>query len=365
MNAREESRGDVDLVSILVCTRNRRENVVPTVRSIQACGYANFELFVLDHSDDDSTKDALASTCAEDPRVQYVAVSRPGKPLALSEGLRRARGQYILLTDDDCEVRPGWASAMVSAFQSDPRVACIFGAVEAAAHDASAGYIPDRTIEQPSTFFGLSEFLTMPGWKNFGMGANMALRARVLKALGGWDLCLGPGAKFASNEDTDVAVRCLIAGSGIHLSPAARVLHYGFRHWRSAKRDISIISFGLGVMFAKYLRLGVVFHGGVRTAQFYSGQALQCLLRGQRPAGALFTMNWCRGVLAGSRHPIDRETRMFRPDRAGDDYREHIADVVLREDPTFAEFAGEKLSPAERGRQRPMEPADADRTRER
>jgi GT2 family glycosyltransferase len=323
------------LVTVLVCTRDRRDNVVPTLSSIRQCGYSNFELFLLDQSVDDATERAVAAAFPRpDPRLKIVRLSRPGKPLALNEGLRRAQGQYILLTDDDCEVLPGWIDAMVNAFQAEPRVGCIYGAVDAAPHDAAAGYIPDRSIEGARTIIDLKDLLTMPGWGNFGMGASMAVRADVVRALGGWDTCIGPGTKFGSGDDTDLAVRTLRAGHALHFLPGARVLHYGFRYWKSARRDLSRIAFGLGSVFAKHARSGAMFWGGARPAYFFARQSIDCLLKAQRPAGAVFVASWCRGFWAGMRQPIDRKANTFVQDTDALAYASHVAEVVLRSDQT-------------------------------
>ncbi len=320
------------LVSVLVCTRNRHDNVLPTLASVLACGYSNLEVFALDQSDDDSTEKATTVLCEGDRRLRHFRLPKPGKPLALTEGLRHVRGRYVLLTDDDCEVMPGWIDAIVKGFEDDPRVGCIYGAVEAAAHDAAAGYIPDRSIDSEHTILNLSELLTMPGWKNFGMGANMAVRTDVAKALGGWDACIGPGTKFGSGDDTDLAVRTIRAGHALHFSPHARVVHYGFRFWKSNRRDLSRIAYGLGSIFAKHVRCGAIFWGGARPPQFFAKQVVRCLLRAQRPAGAVFVMSWCRGFLAGMRQPLDRTTETFIADSDTHAYAQHVAEVVLRAD---------------------------------
>jgi GT2 family glycosyltransferase len=318
-------------VSILVCTRNRRDNVVPTVRSIQECGYSSFELLILDQSDDESTKESLAKICADDPRVRHLHLPRPGKPEALNEGLRQARGPYVLLTDDDCEARVGWIEAMVGALREDSRVGCVYGSVEAAPHDAGQGYIPAREITEAHSISSLGEFLTMPGWENYGMGANMAFRSEALRTLGGWDVCVGPGAKFGSGDDNDVAVRVLRAGYRIAFCPSARVVHYGFRLWKSNRRDLSRRGFGLGAVVAKHMRCGVVFSGGLRAARYEAKQCVTRMSRGERPRGVTFLAGWVRGFWAGLRHPIDRRTGLFVPDEVrGGEYREQVADVVLR-----------------------------------
>jgi len=291
-------------VTVLVCTRNRRDNVLPTVRSIQACGFSNFEVLILDQSDDSGTADALASVCSEDPRVQRLKLERPGKPMALNEGLSKARGAYVLLTDDDCEVRPGWIETMVAELVRDPLVGLVYGTVEAGPHDPSQGYIPAREITRAHFISSLSEFLTMPGWENYGMGANMAFRKEALVKVGGWDDCIGPGAKFGSGDDNDVAVARLdrrISGqlfTGCARRPfwAAVLEEHAERFWRG-------VDLGWGLWLRSILRCGVVFTGGLRAVSYEARQCLERMARLERPRGVTFLSGWARGFLAGMRQP--------------------------------------------------------------
>jgi GT2 family glycosyltransferase len=251
-------------VSVLVCTINRRDNVVPTIRSIQQCGYEDFELLVLDQSKDDSTEQAVRALCREDPRIVLVRLPLPGKPRALNAGRALARAPYLALTDDDCEVEKGWLAAIVQTFDADPTVGLVYGDVTAGPHDTSEGFIPICRIERPEKIGRLRDFLTMPNWQHFGIGASMALRASVLDRVGGWDECIGPGTKFGSGDDNDIAVKVLRAGPRIAFVPEARVVHHGFRFWKSSKADAKRTGFGLGAIFAKHLRCGTVYPGAFR-----------------------------------------------------------------------------------------------------
>jgi glycosyltransferase involved in cell wall biosynthesis len=322
----------IPLASVLVCTRNRRDNVVPTIRSITECGHPSFEIIVLDQSDDDVTQHAVARAFGSDARVRLLRLSRAGKPMALNEGLREAKGRYLLLTDDDCEVIPGWIAEMERAFADHPRIGCVYGSVEAAPHDAAQGYIPARTITRLHYIERLDEFLVMPGWENYGMGANMAFRIDALRAIEGWDDCIGPGAKFGSGDDNDVAVRILSAGYGIGFCPSSRVIHYGFRLWKSIRRDLGRRGFGLGAVVAKHVRLGVGFPGGLRAVRYEAGQCAARLLRGERPRGVAFVAGWVRGFVAGLRQPIDRRASRFISVDSPRDHVEQVAEVVLRAD---------------------------------
>lgn len=332
---RQAAEEQEPLVSVLVCTCNRKDNVIPTVRSVQACGYDRFELFVLDQSSGDETERALADLVSQDRRLNYVRLSRPSKPRALNSGRALAQGRYILLTDDDCEVTPGWAAAMVAVFEADPRIGCVYGDVCAGPFDPAKGYIPVCRIERSHAIFAVSDLLRMPGWQNFGIGANMAVRADVLSRIGGWDPEIGPGARFGSGDDIDVAVRVLRAGYGIGFSERSRTIHHGFRYWESATRDQERYGFGMGAAFAKYLRCRTYYPGPLRLVGDGLRKSFGALRRGERPLGLAYPRSWFRGFAEGMKHPVDKKTSCFAtPEglRSDADRRAYgtAAEVVLR-----------------------------------
>jgi len=319
-------------VSILVCTCNRKDNVVPTIRSIQNCGYSQFEILVLDQSRDDQTEPAVRELCRLDERVKYVRLDRPSKPRALNLGRELAKGEFIFLTDDDCEVQPGWISEMLTAFEADSRVACVFGDVDAGPCDPNEGYVPTCRITESHSIYSLSEFLTMPGWKNFGMGASMALRKSALTHVGGWDPCIGPGAFFKSGDDHDVVARLLALGYGLTFSSTARTLHYGMRYWKSIGDDQSRYGFGMGAVFAKHLRTHSYYAGPARVLGERLLNTARCLASLKGPFGLAYPRNWLRGVVAGFKHPVDVSTRCFVSDipAAPADEASRVAQIVLR-----------------------------------
>jgi glycosyltransferase involved in cell wall biosynthesis len=320
------------LVSVLVCTYNRNENVVPTIRSVQACGYPNFELFILDQSKDNLTEKAVLKLTQDDARIKYVRFARPSKPRALNHGRELAKGQFIFLTDDDCEVLPGWIENMLLAFNEDSRIACVFGDVDAGPFDPKEGYIPICRIARSHSIFDLFEFLTMPGWGNFGMGASLALRTDALSEIGGWDPCIGPGAPFKSGDDHDLAARLVAAGYGLAFCANSRAIHFGLRYWSSMGADQARYGFGMGASFAKHLRTRSYYPGPLRV--FRNGVLNSARALGLRkgPFGLAYPRSWLLGFWKGLRHPLDRRTRCFIPvERDGDpDSAVHVADVVLR-----------------------------------
>jgi N-acetylglucosaminyl-diphospho-decaprenol L-rhamnosyltransferase len=80
------------------------------------------EVLVLDNG----SRDGSAQAAREHPAVDEVIAiqERRGKGLNDSELLRRARGRYALLLNEDSELRPGAARALHGALETRPDAAC-------------------------------------------------------------------------------------------------------------------------------------------------------------------------------------------------------------------------------------------------
>ena len=311
-NAQQNPLSDPPSVSVIVCTRNRGDNALTAARAILASDYADFELLIMDQSDDDLTRLALEPLCEQDERLRYFRLELPGKPGALNRARQEARGRWLALTDDDCRPDSCWLRALLAAFEADPRIGAVFGDVRAAPYDSNVGYIPDNPIVNAQTIYSVREFLYMPGMVHFGIGANMAVRADAADAVQGWDPCVGPGAKFGNADDHDMALRLLLAGYALAFAPDAHTVHDGFRLWSESARDVQLTGFGFGAAFIKHLRCGKLYHGSLRMLRHFCWQIVRRALKGQRPLGMAFPRGWFRGFAAALTYPVNRANRTFR-----------------------------------------------------
>jgi len=82
----------------------------------------------------------------------------------------------------------------------------------------------------------------------------MAMRAAALKKIQGWDDCIGPGEKFGSGDDHNIAFRLLCAGYKLHFCPQARVVHHGVRPLTYMRQEERRFGHGFGASYVKYLR---------------------------------------------------------------------------------------------------------------
>lgn len=234
-------------VSVVVCTRNRPQGALTTVRSAMN-DMPNVEIVVVDQSDSHDTRWLLER---EAPSVRVVASEPRGLAAARNMGVAHAQGEIVAFTDDDCEVLRGWLDAMKNAFARDERIGMVFGKVLAPDYDRGAGFVPSYDVPE----FIIAERLAQKT-KIEGMGACMAVRRDTWRELGGFDEALGSGASFRAGEDTDFAVRSLVNGFCVAETPDAMVVHNGFRTWAQGRDLISGYMYGLGAVNAKMLRLG-------------------------------------------------------------------------------------------------------------
>lgn len=295
-------------ITAIVGTYNRGESIGLTVETLLANDHPDFGVLVVDQSPDDITEKALEPYLT-DPRFTYLRTDRPGKGRAINIGIRSVESPYIAFTDDDCEVPSDWLRILTEIFDAHPRVGMLFTNVVAAEHDATAGFVPDyvRTDDVHVT--------TIPGkLRARGIGASMAGRREALMAMGGFDEHMGPGSRFPSADDRDLAIRALLTGWEVYESTRTEVIHHGFRTWEEGKVLTERDWIAMGAMCAKPLRAGhwstiiyPIYEVGVHTFL----EPLSRLAKGRRPQGFRRGLHFLRGFVDGWRTPIDRDQLVF------------------------------------------------------
>jgi GT2 family glycosyltransferase len=227
---------DQPLVSVAVCTRNRPQSVLVTLRSLLAMQYQPFEIVLIDNApSSDATKEAVLGAYGDDPRVRYIREPRPGLSCARNRALMEATADIVAFTDDDVTVDPWWLGGIVRGFRAAPDVACVTGMIATAQLENAEqlyfhlreewGAVCERRI------FDLTEHrdgspLYPYSAGIFGAGANFAVSRTILKEIGGFDEALGAGTVSGGGEDLEMYMRIILSGNRIVYEPAAIVSHY-------------------------------------------------------------------------------------------------------------------------------------------
>lgn len=247
-------------LTILVPALNASATVSACIASILAdplpAGFDEREVILVDNGSTDNTA-ALARRAG----ARVFRCRRRGQGPARNTGFRRSRGEIILCTDSDCTVVPGWAAAMVAAFD-DPRVAVAGGEIEPGRLESAAERhaAARRLLSQEDAMRGFPGF-----YLPFAITANAAFRRSALDEVGHFDETIHPA------EDADLSWRMQIAGWRLRHVPESRVLHFHrattLRYWRQ------IYGYGVATagLFAKYsdrmrrrVWLGLDYSGDIR-----------------------------------------------------------------------------------------------------
>jgi GT2 family glycosyltransferase len=138
-----------------------------------------------------------------------------GPAWARNEGVRRAQGEIVCFTDDDCEPEAGWAEALVAPI--------LAGEVETATGPVAVGdgaTAADRAWEAIVNY--LQVRATAPGTASpgFAATANLAAKRSLLERVQ-----FDESFPVAAGEDRDWGERAVRAGAAPVFVPAAIVVH--------------------------------------------------------------------------------------------------------------------------------------------
>jgi len=219
--------------SVVLCTRDRPDDLRGALRSLQALDYPDFEIVVVDNA---PSTDGTAQVVDEfgDPRIRRVLEQVPGLASARNAGLRAAAHEIVAFTDDDVVADAGWLRGIAAGFARADDVVCVCGTVPSGElRTLSHAYFDWRVswgenlqsrvyrLAEPPADLPLFPFQVGA----YGTGANFALRAEAAAAIGAFDERLGAGTATRGGEDLDMFFRVLAAGHALAAEPSAIIWH--------------------------------------------------------------------------------------------------------------------------------------------
>lgn len=216
------------VISVVVCTRNRRALLSRTIESLAALettGLPGHEIVVIDDGSTDDTETLVRVFAGRAvTTLRYVRQQGGGIARARNRGIAEARGEWIAFIDDDERASSGWlASLYRTALDTGTD---IIGGPVLLELPPSAPIVPRGTVrkllgENPGmarprnsrNLLYLRPVMNLPG------GGNVLIRRRVFEQTGGFDPARIRG------EDMDMFRRALRAGYRIDRAPGAIVHH--------------------------------------------------------------------------------------------------------------------------------------------
>jgi len=236
-------------ISVIICTWNRADLLDQTLRrmhALEAPEGVDWELLVVNNHSTDTT-DAVLEQHAGALPLRRLFEPTPGKSHALNRVVGEARGRWLVFTDDDVFVEPGWLAAYTEAFQRWPEAGFFGGPV----HPHFEGTPPAwLTVawEKAAHAFATRDFGPNPfrlDNERIPFGANMAVR-RDCQLHYLYDPSLGPrpGSELRG-EETTMMRQMLRDGIEGRWVPGARVGHFVSKE-RQTRRFLRAFSRGAG-----------------------------------------------------------------------------------------------------------------------
>jgi len=215
---------EIPLVSIVIPVYNKWDYTAACLHSLlEVNSRYPFEVIVVDDQSSDETAEHLASI---DGLTHLRNEKNLGFVGSCNRGARHARGEYLVLLNNDTQVQDGWLDELIDTFEREPTAGLV---------GARLVY-PDGSLQESGGII----FNDGSGW-NYGRGkqadnpeflflreadycsgACIALKTKYFLELGAFDERYAP----AYYEDTDLAFRVRESGFKVLVQPLSAVIHH-------------------------------------------------------------------------------------------------------------------------------------------
>lgn len=130
---------DNALISIVITAHNMQRYILDSVSSVLSQKGGSFECIVIDDESDDDTFHVLKVFQKEvkDSRLQVIRIPHRGVSGARNEGIRRAKGTYVLFVDGDDMLSPDALSVCENAIKKHEDPDVVFLGMDMMSHDMS------------------------------------------------------------------------------------------------------------------------------------------------------------------------------------------------------------------------------------
>lgn len=215
-------------LSYCVVNTNGREYLLACLAAIERTHPAGIEreILILDNASDDGSAEAVQALGGE---IRLIALeTQTGKAENDSTLMREARGKYCLLLNEDSELRPGAAEALVAALDADPKAA----AATAQLLDSDGRPVP-CAWRFPGVGTAAGGALVLHRWLtvqskgsetrrvDWGQSSALLVRREAAEEVGYMD-----PAFFVYYDECDFAKRLADAGWHSLFVPSAEAIHH-------------------------------------------------------------------------------------------------------------------------------------------
>ncbi len=236
-----EAAKERKLTSIIIPVCNNLELTRACIQSIFAHTLEPFELIIVDNGSTDGTVEYLKGITD----VQLIQnQENEGFPRACNQGILHARGEYLVIINNDVIVPDGWLGNLIDHLDDEERVGIV---------GVCSNYVggSQKTKGYYKSLADYYEFAREFYWENEGeylltyrlAGLCMLISKDVIQQIGGFDERFTPG----NFEDDDFCLRAAIANYKMVIAKDVFVHHFGsmtFKKDQEEYRKLLAINWG-------------------------------------------------------------------------------------------------------------------------
>lgn len=217
------------LVSVVIPTYNRAEMVSDCVSALLKSTYTNIEILVVDNKSSDNTI-KIVSEKFGDGRVKVIPLAENLMAAGgRNEGIKRAKGDYILFVDNDNIVYPDMVQILVKEMEKDSSIGLV-GPLSINKYYGDTIWLASGDYNfftsRPKTLYSAKKIKDVSLAKRYATCYSpniMMTSKKALEEVGGFDK-----SYFAMYEEADFGYRILGAGYKAYILTEARTQHMSY-----------------------------------------------------------------------------------------------------------------------------------------
>ncbi|HCK99404.1 MAG TPA: hypothetical protein DHW42_04780 [Candidatus Marinimicrobia bacterium] len=221
-------------VSIILLTYNALEYTKKCIKSIREQTQYPYEIIFVDNGSTDGTKRYLRNLIQKHTNFKLIAnKTNKGFAVGNNQGVRQAKGEYVMILNNDVLVSDGWLESMVNSLERDEKIGMV---------GPLTNYISGRQRVAKIPYNDENGFLEFAGQVREAnknkltprrriAGFAVLMRKSLYEEVSGLDESYGTG----NYEDDDLCLKVQEKGHAIMVDESTFIHHYGSRTFKSNK----------------------------------------------------------------------------------------------------------------------------------
>lgn len=232
-----------EFASIIVAAHNEAQHLPELLPLLLSQNYAgHYEVIIVNDRSNDGSNEVLADWAKQYAHLRYIQIGQTPpktnpKKWALMQGIKAAKGEYLLFTDADCRpTSADWLQMMVQGFANGKSLVIGFSP-----YFSQRGWL--NAFIQYETFYTALQYFSFALWglPYMGVGRNLAYRKSLFLSRGGFGK-----HQATTGGDDDLLIGSIAQSDNVALCWAKEAQVYSFpkTNWgawlRQKRRHLSV-----------------------------------------------------------------------------------------------------------------------------